>query len=277
MYQPVQEEYLSGEEADVPEDDDAEELAANEEAEEEEYPEADEQEELGQIQRLFPIMDSKSSSQLNLDDLMNFFTEVSKAMAKSATPEIMVSYDKDNDNMINLQEFLENQLNLTEDGQAIEIEVFNAADKNGDTLIDIHEAPSAFFNEIDEDVTNIYVKKEMKERDLDKDGKVTPKEFWHGHLITGGLEGHDEELNDDHHEQFNLVDSNKDGFVDHAEYAAHHSGRKTVENAMKELIEVADSNKDNHITNEEVASAYNQIREIDAFGHLLEWASQHEL
>merc|ERR1712113_1268810 len=120
-------------------------------------------------------------------------------------------------------------------------------------------------------VLSVTVAETMRQKDLNKDGKLTPREFWEANEADGD-EG---ELSEEENADFAKLDSDGDGMLNIDELALWESGRFHTAEAMKKLIEITDRDNDMHITADELSNAREQIAVSDAQYHLIEWAEHH--
>merc|ERR1712232_496178 len=136
-----------------------------------------------------------------------------------------------------------------------ETDKFNAADTNGDGVLEGDEVPGVFFPETNDGVLEILARATLKEKDTNKDGKLTAKEFWEGDVATD----QDLSISDEEHEDFRKLDTDGDGFISLQELKHWESGAYHTSEALKRLYIIADKDKDNHVTLEEMTKAKEEI------------------
>merc|ERR1740130_1091354 len=193
--------------------------------------------------------------------------------------------DTNKDGVVSLEEHLtdfhktdeihdiHNEMEDIEHRKGVESAKFQAADLNGDRKLDQKELPALFYPETHEGVLSITVGETMRQKDGNKDGKLSPKEFWE----SDQMDGDDSDLSQEEKADFARLDTDGDGSLSETELRAWESGRFHTEDAMKKLFDVADKDNDMHVTADEIAGARDQIAASDAQYHLIEWAEHHEL
>merc|ERR1740121_1764335 len=105
--------------------------------------------------------------------------------------------------------------------KAQETEKFKVADRNEDGKLDVSEVPSLFYPETDEGVLAITTRTTMNQKDLDKDGKLSIKEFWEGSSVPG----EELDITEDERKDFAILDMDHDGLLDLSELRHWESGR----------------------------------------------------
>merc|ERR1712060_153694 len=132
-----------------------------------------------------------------------------------------------------------------------ETQKFAAADLNGDGFLDSHELPALFYPETHDAVLQVTVGETMRMKDVNKDGKLTPKEFWE----ADESDGDEGELSEEERADFAKLDVNRDGMLDLQELQFWESGHFHTTEAMKKLFEIVDTDNDMHITAEEFSGS----------------------
>merc|ERR1711957_450063 len=112
----------------------------------------------------------------------------------------------------------------------------------------------------------------IDQKDQDRDGQLSKREFWVVDDQYGG-----EDLSEEEHSEFAVLDVDKDGLLSETELMHWESGRYHTEDAMKKMFELADRDNDMHLTADEIALARKLLVSTDAQYHLIEWAEHHEL
>jgi len=237
-----------------------------------------------QLRRMHTKFDLNGDGKVSLSEVMSFSESVGKAIAGKDIGAILEEIDTSKDGRLSLEEHLNDIHNQADGGdeeemkelanrKQVETAKFHAADSNGDNVLDHGEVASLFYPEIHEGVLSVTVQETMRQKDLNKDGKLTPREFWE----TDEADGDVMDLSEEEKADFAKLDTNGDGTLDVNELKGWESGRFHTEDAMKKLFELADKDSDMHLTADELASAREQIAASDAQYHLIEWAEHHEL
>merc|ERR1740121_1155518 len=100
--------------------------------------------------------------------------------------------DTDKDGMLSLPELLkdmeqwgEGEEDKQERDRILDLETrkFKAADVNKDTFLTVEELPALFYPETHDDVLLISAEATLGNKDLNKYGKLSEKEFWEGDTV----------------------------------------------------------------------------------------------
>jgi Ca2+-binding EF-hand superfamily protein len=237
-----------------------------------------------QLRRMHAKFDMNNDGKVSLQEVMAFSDSVGKSIASKDIVAILEEIDTNKDSFLSLEEHLNDIHNQADGGDAeemkevehrkgVEAAKFKAADVNGDGKLDKSELPSLFYPETHEGVLTVIVEEAMRQKDTNKDGKLTATEFWQSdQMDVDSFDLTEEEKGD-----FVKLDINGDGFIDTQELRAWESGRFHTEDAMRKLVEAADQDQDLHITSDELAQARDALENSDARYHLIQWAEHHEL
>eukprot|EP00929_Paragymnodinium_shiwhaense_P075669 TRINITY_DN38710_c0_g1_i1.p1 TRINITY_DN38710_c0_g1~~TRINITY_DN38710_c0_g1_i1.p1 ORF type:complete len:282 (-),score=86.16 TRINITY_DN38710_c0_g1_i1:378-1223(-) len=236
-----------------------------------------------QAARILTAADKDGDGRVSLAEMDRLSVEMRHAVARRDIHAVVQEIDADKDGKLSLEEFLkdmETWVREPGDNEALkqerldmEVAKFKAADTNGDGFLEGDEMPGVFFPEINDGVLELVTKTTLSEKDINKDGKLTPKEFWEGDVATD----QDLSISDEEHADFRRLDTNQDGFIDLDELKVWESGVFHTQEAMARLFIIADKDKDQHITLQEMTDAKEEIGGSDAQYHLMEWAEQLEL
>lgn len=237
-----------------------------------------------QLRRMHGKFDQNGDGKVSLQEVMAFSASIGKSIAGKDIGAILEEIDTNKDGSLGLEEHLNDIHNQADGGdeaemkelehrKGVETAKFKAADLNNDGALDKTELPSLFYPETHEGVLSVTVSETMRQKDGNKDGKLSPKEFWE----SDQMDGDDSDLSQEEKADFARLDTDGDGSLSENELRAWESGRFHTEDAMKKLFDVADKDNDMHITADEIAGARDQIAASDAQYHLIEWAEHHEL
>lgn len=155
-----------------------------------------------------------------------------------------------------------------EEGGIREKAKFDAADIDRDGTLSKEEAAGLFYPEQNEQVLKVVAEQSFNEKDTDKDGSISPKEFW---------AEEDGDVQEQEMKEFKLLDTNSDSKLSMQELMPWESGVHHTKTAMDSLIATVDKNSDGHITADELTAARESLTGTDAGYHFLEWAEHHEL
>mmetsp|Transcript_6278 Transcript_6278/g.12810 ORF Transcript_6278/g.12810 Transcript_6278/m.12810 type:complete len:284 (+) Transcript_6278:89-940(+) len=261
--------------------------AQDDEGDEPEYDDQDIEEEslsAEQLRAFHGKSDLNGDGKVALAEIMQYADGIGKEIAGRDISAIMEEIDTSKDGKLTLEEHLndisnqadggdEEELKELEQRKKVEAAKFQAADLNGDSMLDASELPALFYPETHPGVLAVTVAETLRQKDTDNDGKLTAKEFWE----ADAADGDEGELSEEENADFAKLDSDGDGKLDMNELKSWESGRFHTEEAMKKLFEIADKDNDMHITADELADAREQIAVSDAQYHLIEWAEHHEL
>lgn len=237
-----------------------------------------------QLRAMHSKMDKDGNGRVSLPEVMAHAQELAAAIAAKDMNAILEEVDTNKDGVLSLQEHLNDimtqadggdaeELKELEDRKQVENDKFKAADTDGDGRLTLSELPALFYPETHDGVLSITVAATMKQKDLDKDGRLSPKEFWE----ADDFGGDDLDLSEEEKADFEKLDQNGDGSLSVEELRAWESGTFHTEEAMKSLFEIADKDSDMHLTADEIAEARELVAASDAQYHLIEWAEHHEL
>jgi len=237
-----------------------------------------------QLRAMHAKFDGNNDGKVSLQEIMAYSENMGKQIAGKDIGAILEEIDTNKDGTLSMEEHLndihnqadggdEEEMKELEHRKGVESAKFKAADSNGDGVLDKNELPALFYPEIHEGVLTVNVGETMRQKDTNKDGKLSPKEFWE----SDQMDGDDSDLSEEEKADFAKLDVTGDGFLDANELRAWESGRFHTEDAMKKLFDVADKDQDMHVTADELAQARDGIAASDAQYHLIEWAEHHEL
>jgi len=237
-----------------------------------------------QLMGLHKKFDQDGNGKVSLQEVMSFADGMGKAIASKDISAIMEEIDTSKDGKLSLEEHLndihnqadggdEEEMKELEERKQVEAAKFAAADNNGDKVLDADELPALFYPETHDAVLAVTVGQTMRQKDTNKDGKLSAREFWEADTV----EGDEGELSEEENVDFEKLDLDGDGFLNMDELRAWESGRFHTEQAMKKLFDIADKDNDMHVTADELAKAREQISISDAQYHLIEWSEHHEL
>jgi len=231
-----------------------------------------------QLQGLHAKIDSNKDGKISYDEALAFARHTSENIARNRTPGILDLLDTSKDGKVSLEEHLKEIQDMVEVGddeekeelshrKTVEMQKFKAADRNGDGGLELDELVSLLYPETHDDVLAPHVRDLLRQKDADHDGKLTSNEFW-------GPEGGDSE---EERQDWAKLDLDGSGFLEENELSHWESGRFHIEEAMREMFQIADEDRDDHITIDELHLAKDEIASGNAQPHLLDWAEHHEL
>lgn len=292
------EEEEHGEEEENAEDDQGEEHEEHHEAHNEEEDENEEEVEHGdgeeemevedppneplsneQLRSLHKGFDKDGNGRASLAEVMVFANHMVKQASQKDVDMYLGEVDRNKDGKLSLDEYMKEiregetegetedpELSkMHEERRTVEESKFVAADSDGDKVLDANEFPGLFFPETNEKVLNVEVQETMKERDTNKDGKLTLAEFFEVPV---------EEVDDHDKETFAKLDKDHDGKLDVSEMKSWETGQYQTQEALQELLKVADKDKDGHMTVEELIQAREAISDLEAHQHLAAWVNE---
>lgn len=239
-----------------------------------------------QLRKLHAKLDADGDGKAGLSEMMRFAKDIQFAIARKDMPAMMEEIDLSKDGTLSLDEHMtdlhnqadggdESEMRDLEERKRLETEKFHAADTNHDGTLDSDELPSLFYPEVNEEVLTIVTKGAMQQKDTNKDGKLSAREFWE--TDPDESENDDNSLAEEERADFAKLDLNGDGMLDAVEVRAWESGHFHTEEALKKLLEVADKDHDMHVTAQELAEASAELSGSESSYHLIEWIGHHEL
>lgn len=236
-----------------------------------------------QLRKMHAKLDMDGDGKASMTEIMAHAAEVGAAMATKDVGGILEEIDLNKDGALSLDEHMqdlqtqaaggdEQDFKELEDRKQLEVAKFRAADANGDGLLGLKEVSGFFYPETHGGVMAVTNADTMKMKDRDRDGRLSPKEFW-----EADEDGDDFDLSEEEAADFRTLDVDGDGLLSEAELLAWESGRFHTQMAMRSLFELADKDGDMHITADELAESREVVATSDAQYHLIEWAEHHEL
>jgi len=251
-----------------------------------------------QLQKLHGKIDADEDGKVSLSEAIKFSHNNRKTAALKEGQAIMQNMDGDKDGKVSLDELLkgmygeeppasneeqkkELEFHKTRDG-----EQFEAADVDGDGLLDTDELSSFFYPELQESVLQIVVQRSLEEKDEDKDGLLTFDEFMaekrradDEQLPPGIAPEGDRDLkaptsDEQDRRIFNKLDKDRSGQLDGEELLAWESARLHTADQMEMLMMSADTDKDFHVSVDELRKTYKNKEVRQGWD---EMAQHHEL
>jgi len=146
---------------------------------------------------------------------------------------------------------------------------FKIADADFDGVLSKAEIPALFYPETHEGVLQIAAQHTLDQKDTDKDGLLSFKEFW-------GVEGEALDASDEAMADFKKLDKDASGKLDLEELKPWESGRFHTMVSLQKFVETHDRDNDLHLTSEEIAAAHSMKPGSDAHYYLREMAEHHD-
>lgn len=233
---------------------------------------------VGQLGALHSKIDENRDGKLSIKEVDDFAKSVSHATTMKDLDSILESMDSTKDGELTLAEHLsdvhaeaedggEEQMAQLEHRKTVETAKFKAADVNGDGNLDKREMAAMYYPETNEDVFTLTVQESMRQKDVDKNGKLSHKEL---------LDGDDADLSEHEEAEFAKLDADRSGFIDVHELRNWESTHYNTLSSIERFFKHADKDGDKHIDAEEFSDG-EAITASDAHYHLIEWAKHHEL
>jgi Ca2+-binding EF-hand superfamily protein len=223
-------------------------------------------------------MDRDNDGKVSMGEVLSFSHEMRKNLAMKDINAVLQEMDTDGDGKVGITEFL-TEMDQHEGGTAeeqrrvhLDKERFKAADDDKNGVLDAQELPGLFYPEVNKAVLEVSTKATLDDKDKNKDGVLTPREFWELDGPEGARDIMAEELAD-----FQRLDKDGSGTLDLAELNAWEAGHFHTEQAMQRLFDLADVDSDLHVTAEELANARGMIAGSEAQYHLMDWVESQEL
>lgn len=236
-----------------------------------------------QMRGMHAKIDRDADGRVSMAEVIQFSDDMRRNIAQKDITTVLDEMDGDKDGKLSLEELIkdmeqwgegdEEDKKEAEIRKELETAKFAAADGNGDGFLDNAELPALFYPETHDGVLELTARATLGQKDSDKDGMLTPREFWEGDAV----DGEDLAISEEETADFNKLDTNGDGKLDLQELKVWESGRFHTEEAMKKLFELSDKDSDMHLTADELDEAREQIAGSDAQYHLMEWAEHSEL
>ncbi|CAJ2663481.1 unnamed protein product [Trifolium pratense] len=224
------------------------------------------------IVRLFPEIDVDPTDWfVSLHELTQWNLQQAQREFMQQTKMEMIIHDKNHDGFVSFSEYSHPSWLQTRDGDSFGYDMswwkeehFNASDADGNGLLNFAEF-NDFLHPADSNNPKLrqwLCKAEIRERDMDRDGKVNFKEFFHG--LFDLVRNYDEEsYYDSSHSDdsmdasaivlFAQLDKDGDGYLSDIELLPiigklHPSGHYYAKQQAEYLISQAEVDKDGHLT-----------------------------
>lgn len=219
-------------------------------------------------------VDENGDGQASVRELVSFAQKVVNFQQAETAQALFAELDASHDGSLSLEEYLddvhaehadyqsEDELRITKE---VERKKFEAADVNVDTFLDVGEFQHLRFPGSVAAVLHVHTQETMRLLDSDGDSQISLKEFlFPGITVT--------------EQDFQGIDSNKNGFLDLEELKAWDSGAFRVKDSVRGVLEVADANGDSEISLEEFEDSWAAILSTGAEEFMLsKWATKIEL
>lgn len=229
------------------------------------------------LRGLHQQIDKDQNGKASLFELLDYSANIRKTIASKEGFNIFESIDINGDRMVSMEEALEvvddsvmDEQEKKEAAMHVEVEIrkFQAADNNGDNLLNIDELPSMLFPEINDAVLAVAAQHRMTQLDQDHDGKLHPREFW---------QAISEDFTKGEKEDFARFDQDGDGYLNLEEVKMWEAGVFESKQMMNNLLDIADKDGDMHISADELVQARELIVGSPAHYHLVELVEHTEL
>lgn len=249
-----------------------------------------------QVEKLHGKFDANGDGKVTAEELAAFSKTTRLEILKKETSQFVDSVDGNKDGKVTLDELMEANFGAIEDSatestmsseedkeykarqedeKELEKKKFTIADANKDGLLDKDELAAVFYPETHPEVLELVAQTNLKQKDKDSDGLLSPEEFW------GDQASEDDAIQEEHGElhkvEFAGLDSDKDGKLSLKELLAWESGEYHSDAAMIQLMEIADDDKDGSISKAELDKAREPLANSPASSHMQQWAEHYEL
>jgi len=229
-----------------------------------------------QMHALHAQIDNNGNGMVSLAEVTNFAQKMRRALAKSELDKIMTDMDTDKDGKLSWPEFLGDAREMPEEEQNEKHTQFKDLDINNDQALDMDELAQMYHHHTNDKVEMDLTILAMKDRDTDKNGALSLREFFQDLQVEGEplvrIEAEEQKL-------FKQLDKDNSGTLTLTELKAWESGSYQAETAVKKLFAKADENGDNVLTAEEMAGVRHELaddKDYEPQMYLSQWAEQHE-
>ncbi|CAE7791108.1 Mcat [Symbiodinium microadriaticum] len=218
---------------------------------------------------IFLQADANDDQKLSKPELFNFAAHYKEEIERATYSKVDPNADLDKDGALSKEELekymstweIEEFPQELERVRNLEREKFKLADADGDGKLQGEELVAMYGHGIDEKVLEAEAKSALSVKDMDKDGKLSLKEFWHDYLRPDDDHDHDEDPRD-RNVTFAALDSNEDGSVDLQELMIWESGLFFLEEAIDGILHFADRDEDGEAGFQELVDAWPEIEEV---------------
>eukprot|EP00927_Polykrikos_kofoidii_P020192 TRINITY_DN19516_c0_g1_i1.p1 TRINITY_DN19516_c0_g1~~TRINITY_DN19516_c0_g1_i1.p1 ORF type:complete len:1319 (-),score=286.99 TRINITY_DN19516_c0_g1_i1:59-3499(-) len=215
-----------------------------------------------QLQDLHALMDKNKDGKVTIDEMLSHISEARRSHAVLNMNDMFASTDKNSDGKLSFSE-------VTDITKSESMSKFKAADEDGDRTLNIREFVSIYEPETSHAVSGVIADEFVLNHDKDHDSQLSKLEFTsaqagpqdHSIIETGEASVAEEDR------EFEMLDKDHDGLLDHAEMLDWAMGRHWIASHLSEIMDVADQDGDGYITEEELRKAGDTISLVD--GHYL--------
>jgi Ca2+-binding EF-hand superfamily protein len=229
-----------------------------------------------QMHSLHGRIDFNRDGKITIIEIVGFSDKIRKGSAKQEMNDILHEIDKNADGQVSPDEMItemegeDGESEEDKEAQSMRLDheraKFKAADTNKDGVLSLEELPAIFFPDQHDGVLELETKEHIRQKDADKNGKLSQEEFY-----KNDLGGEDASRAQEQKDEFKKLDTNSDGQLTSEELKHYESGKFHTEETMKKMIQMADKDNDQMLTASELVKARSQIAKTDAQYHLSEW------
>eukprot|EP00928_Gymnodinium_smaydae_P073411 TRINITY_DN56618_c0_g1_i1.p1 TRINITY_DN56618_c0_g1~~TRINITY_DN56618_c0_g1_i1.p1 ORF type:complete len:318 (+),score=90.71 TRINITY_DN56618_c0_g1_i1:51-956(+) len=233
------------------------------------------------LEKLHAMIDTDKNGKVSLKETHEYSKKYKKTSAQGDIQHMLSEVDSDKDGKVTMQELIadaqaeagdnEEEKAGLEERYRRDKEKFQAADADSDNYLAGDELIHYFYPEMHEDVAKVMSKFTMEDRDTNKDGELTLKEFW------GEEDSKESDFSEEEKRDFHRLDKDGNGKLNLAELMTWETGEFHNVMSLKELLEVADADKDEHLTVDEIYDAREKIVNSEAQYSIHEWLDNLEL
>eukprot|EP00441_Pelagodinium_beii_P014509 CAMPEP_0197659312 /NCGR_PEP_ID=MMETSP1338-20131121/47177_1 /TAXON_ID=43686 ORGANISM="Pelagodinium beii, Strain RCC1491" /NCGR_SAMPLE_ID=MMETSP1338 /ASSEMBLY_ACC=CAM_ASM_000754 /LENGTH=276 /DNA_ID=CAMNT_0043236181 /DNA_START=49 /DNA_END=879 /DNA_ORIENTATION=+ len=238
-----------------------------------------------QLQRLHGLMDRDSDGKVTLGELKGHKKDSEAFWAKRDASSVLDDLDIDGDGYVNEDELLSVNLldppcddakchRQRENNRREHDLSFKHADEDGNQLLDEAELRYYYHTSHHEVIRLELTKAHAESRDKNKDGELSPAEFWGNAGYEDDDDPTDDEIDDVLMKDFKALDEDGNGKLSVQEANEWYNGRFMAHQDMTDLLATTDVDEDGVITQEEMTgSMFDEGRNNLAFNFIDWWTA----
>eukprot|EP00746_Dinoflagellata_sp_MGD_P079022 gnl/MRDRNA2_/MRDRNA2_31568_c0_seq1.p1 gnl/MRDRNA2_/MRDRNA2_31568_c0~~gnl/MRDRNA2_/MRDRNA2_31568_c0_seq1.p1 ORF type:complete len:532 (+),score=146.39 gnl/MRDRNA2_/MRDRNA2_31568_c0_seq1:194-1789(+) len=225
---------------------------------------------------LFRSIDEDESGGMSVSELLKFESHLQQEVAEKEVEQNLRDLDSEGNGALSLLDIIghydPDDSNLS--WKHFEEVKFNAADENGDGVLNKTELPSFFFVETNRKVMDAIATYTLNEADVNQDGRLDLEEIRTNPRLR---EMHNRHSANDaeviNQSDIDRHDKNHDGVLDLNELKAWQTEKMHRKQGVQNIVDIADANHDGRVTLEELGAAQEELNEKGHLQVLLDWVA----
>lgn len=220
-----------------------------------------------ELRGLHEKFDLNGDGKVSMPELLEYTKKAHGILGQKDITSVIEKIDVNKDDKLSLEELLPGW-DASPD-ESLNKKMFIAADANADGDLDEKELFNLLYPEAHSSVLPLQATSAIKKKDLSGDGKLSLLEF--AETSDRGTVSETERTD------FNHLDKDEDGYLDHNELKDWISGQYHAEKAVMQVFDSADGDNDGHISADDLIAARERLQDVSVRHSLIAWARHREL